>query len=521
MAVGLNSIGKKIQLPVLLLIIAILSVMGIVMATKNQQIQKDLLVSKSQSMARLMAKISAPSIANFEFAALDTFVQEVSKDDPDVAFAAFYNDKGDAITKADPNALKDASLLRYEQKIAHPESGQALGTFKIGYRQNALSDNFRNNVLITFVSVIIATALLSFGIAIVVRRLVTNPLQELGVVIEAVSHGQLNKKVDIQSNDEIGYIAKELNVMVGNLRELVTHIHEATENISSSAIQLMENSTQISSGSRQQMDAAMSTSSALEEIAASIDLVATSARETATISNQAATGSEGGQKIAKDAADEMAKLADTIMLSSEAIGSLGQRTSKISNIVGEIKAIADQTNLLALNAAIEAARAGEQGRGFAVVADEVRKLAERAGNATTEITAMIDAILSETEQAIGNIEAGKEQVQLGVTLANSVADTLAQINAGAKSTLISVHGIADATEEQSKATHEINANVSNIAGMAKKITQRWRRHPTPVNSSRCILASSTRASNSSNSDFSVHRQIRRRITDQHLNVLYK
>jgi methyl-accepting chemotaxis protein len=466
--VGFNSIGKKIQVPVLLLIVAILSAMGIIMATKSQHTQKDLLISKSQSMAHLMAKISAPSIANFEFSALDGFIQEVTKGDSDVAFAVFYNDKGKPITKADPNAHKDASLLHYEEKIIHPDSGQAIGTFRIGYRQTALTESFRNNVLITVASVVIATILLFFGVAMVVRRLVTGPLRELEVVIEAVSHGQLNQKVSIQSNDEIGHIAEVFNAMVGNLRELVAKIHQATENIASSATRLMENSTQISSGSRQQMDAAISTSSALEEIVASIDHVAESVRETVTISNQAATGSEGGQKIAKNAADEMAKIANTIMLSSEVIGSLGQRTSRISGIVGEIKAISDQTNLLALNAAIEAARAGEQGRGFAVVADEVRKLAERVGNATTEITAMIDAILGESDQAISNIEAGKAQVQQGVALANGVADTLSQINAGAKSTLARIHEIAEATAEQSRTTHEINKNVSSIAEMAER-----------------------------------------------------
>ncbi len=467
MLIRLNSIGKKIQLPVLLLIVAILSALGIGMAAKNQQNQMDLLVSKGQSMAHLMAKIGASSVANFEFSALDTFVGEITKGDPDVAFVAYYNDKGDPITKVDPNALKDTSLLRFEQKITS-ESGNAVGTFRIGYRQTSLAENFKNNVLITAAGVLFATTLIFFGVAIVVRRLVTSPLRELEVVIEAVSDGQLNQKASIRSNDEIGHIAEELNTMVSNLRELVSHIQQATGNITSSAIQIKENSTQISSGSKQQMDAALSASSALEEIAASIDHVAASARETFTISNQAATGSEEGQKIAKDAADAMAKISDTIMLSSEVIGSLGQRTSKISSIVGEIKAISDQTNLLALNAAIEAARAGEQGRGFAVVADEVRKLAERAGNATKEITAVIDAILSETDQAIGNIEAGKAQVQHGVTLANNVADTLSQINAGAKNTLTSIHGIADATAEQSKATHEINGNVSNIAGMAEK-----------------------------------------------------
>lgn len=468
MLAAFNSIGKKIQLPVLLLIVVVLSALGIAMAAKNQHEQKDMLTLKGQSMARLMAKISAPSIANFEFSALDGFILDVTKGDPDVAYAAFFNDKGESITKVDPNALKDNSLLHSDQKITHSESGQALGTFRIGYRQTALSEHFRSNVLITFVGVLVVTTLLAFGIAMVVKRVVTIRLKELEVVIASVSKGELDKKVRFQSNDEIGHIAESVNVMVSNLRELVSQIHQTTENITSSANQLMESSTQISSGSRQQMDAAMSTSAAVEEISASIEHVAESVRETVSISDHAATGSEGGQKIAQDAADEMVKISNTIMLSSEVISSLGQRTSKISGIVGEIKSISDQTNLLALNAAIEAARAGEQGRGFAVVADEVRKLAERAGNATKEITAMIDAIMSETNQAIGNIEAGKAQVQHGVTLTNSVADTLSQINAGAKSALTSINGIADATEEQNKATHEINANISNIAEMAER-----------------------------------------------------
>jgi methyl-accepting chemotaxis protein len=154
--------------------------------------------------------------------------------------------------------------------------------------------------------------------------------------------------------------------------------------------------------------------------------------------------------------------------SARLIASLSQRSQEISGIVKVIKDIAEQTNLLALNAAIEAARAGEQGRGFAVVADEVRKLAERTGNATTEIGGMIEAIQSEVSSAVGNLGARNEQVGQVVKLAEQVAGALAEINAGARKTQERIQEITAAASEQGAASNQIAGNIEHIARMAEK-----------------------------------------------------
>jgi methyl-accepting chemotaxis protein len=207
---------------------------------------------------------------------------------------------------------------------------------------------------------------------------------------------------------------------------------------------------------------------ALEQVNASLNGVAGNAVDSQGLSRRTNDLSLQGESVAARAAEETAAIAAAVRDSAHAISSLSVRSDQISQVVKVIRDIADQTNLLALNAAIEAARAGEQGRGFAVVADEVRKLAERTSQATLEIGAMIETIQKETAGAVEGMRGGSERVDQGVRLVREVASALAEIRAAAEQTATKSAEITSAMNEQNSAGQEITNNVERIAQMAEE-----------------------------------------------------
>jgi methyl-accepting chemotaxis protein len=217
-----------------------------------------------------------------------------------------------------------------------------------------------------------------------------------------------------------------------------------------------------------QSEAASSTAASVEEVSVSISQVADHAAQTQDIAQQASRLSESGRETMHKAATAMTRLAGSVQDSARLIEALSRRSAEISTIVEVIRDISEQTNLLALNAAIEAARAGEQGRGFAVVADEVRKLAERTGSSTTEISALTSTIQSEVASAVAQLHQSTTQVDEGVGLSAEVQQALIQIHDGAGSTRNFVGDIASAAAEQRHASQEIARHVERIARMAEE-----------------------------------------------------
>ena len=217
----------------------------------------------------------------------------------------------------------------------------------------------------------------------------------------------------------------------------------------------------------QQTDSTSAMAAAIEELTVSSSHISDSARETARDTTEAVQLADQGSERVHSASQAIQKISNTVTDASERIRALEERAKQVSSIANVIKDIAGQTNLLALNAAIEAARAGEQGRGFAVVADEVRKLAERTSSATLEIEQMISGIQSDTVGAVDAMSAVLPEVQQGVDLATSAAESLKAIEQGARRTLGRVDEVADATQEQSSASTSIAQRVEQIAKMVE------------------------------------------------------
>ena len=283
---------------------------------------------------------------------------------------------------------------------------------------------------------------------LIVRNL-TRALSQATKVVNKLSDGDLTVKIEVNSNDEVGMLLVAMQNMVGKLKAMITEVSTSADQVASTATQLSASSSQVASGSQQQSESASSMASAIEEMTVSIDQVSENAQKARDASRHSGEMSAQGTEVIQNAAAEMAKIEGSVQQFSQIIESLERQSGEISAIVNVIKEIADQTNLLALNAAIEAARAGEQGRGFAVVADEVRKLAERTGISTQEIATMIGKIQSGTRSAVASIESGVAQVSSGVALANQAGQSITGINAEAALVAQVIEDISDSLREQS------------------------------------------------------------------------
>ncbi|MEN6585686.1 MAG: methyl-accepting chemotaxis protein [Sulfuricella sp.] len=316
--------------------------------------------------------------------------------------------------------------------------------------------------------VLLVTVLISASMLLIIRS-ITRPLGELRDAMKAIQTTQdLSRRVTIRTNNEIGEIGHSFNEMVNSFQAIIHQVVAGVRDVMSSAAHLSESSQHVAASSSQQNDAAASMAAAVEEMSVSIDHVANNSRDTYSIARQAGTLSSEGGEIVQDAATEMAKIADSVQHSTQMIQTLGEHSNRISAIVNVIKEIADQTNLLALNAAIEAARAGEQGRGFAVVADEVRKLAERTSKSTEEISAMIGSIQSGTAGAVSSMEEGTIRVKEGVNKAHQAGESMQKIRSGADQVIASVSEIMEALREQSTASGQVAGSVEQIARMTEQ-----------------------------------------------------
>lgn len=286
-------------------------------------------------------------------------------------------------------------------------------------------------------------------------------------VTQKVASGDLSVSVDYD-RDHPGSLLCSMNSMLVTLRLMIGEVEENAVQVAEAASQLSSTSKMVMERVEQQSDAAASMAASMEEISVSMTQVTDNVHEANQIALEAGQLSEKGQTIIHSASGEMHKISDAVRVSSSSIQALGEQSNQITSIVNTIREIADQTNLLALNAAIEAARAGEQGRGFAVVADEVRKLAERTSQSTAEIAGMVEKIQHGAKQAVSSMDEGVAQVGEGVALASQAGDSINQIREGAERVTQVVRDISDSIREQGSAATGVAQNLERIAQMSEE-----------------------------------------------------
>jgi len=349
-----------------------------------------------------------------------------------------------------------AHCFPYPIKPAYAHSAGALGYPGLGWsllvrvpESVTLADQIEVQRQMGLVLIVCGVGILALSLGI--SNALVRPLRTLVARLTDISSGEgdLTRRIDLDRSDEIGALAAAFNTFVAKLCGIIANVKTSASDVSSVASQIAASS---------------------EEMSAAVDEVARQTAEVSTTAQDSGTLAESGRDVVEKTVSEMNAITDTVERTALTVGELGSRGEAISKLVEVINDIADQTNLLALNAAIEAARAGEHGRGFAVVADEVRKLAERTTKATDEIGGSVSAITSETRQAVEQMTRGQAQVRAGADLAAQAGASLERIVQGSTSVAGMIQAISAAAEEAGAGARESAGAATALSDKAEQLS---------------------------------------------------
>jgi methyl-accepting chemotaxis protein len=369
-----------------------------------------------------------------------------------------------------PALVKEVLTARGELGKATADALDALMELqkRVAQQEFAAAQDAHRSGTILFILIIVGGLAVAGVFSLMLVRSIAGPIEQTVKIAEAIASGDLTHPVPPGGRSEAGRLLAAFARMQAGLREMVGGSKRSAEELGRAAAELKEAAGQSAHASEAQSEAASGMAAAVEEMSVSIDQVRDHAREARGVAANAGEESHAGGRVIHSTAGEMEHVAGAVNEAAGTIRELENYSKEISAVVNVIREVADQTNLLALNAAIEAARAGEQGRGFAVVADEVRKLAERTSESTHTIATVIEKVQAGARRAVQEMESGVARVQDGVKLAHRAGDSITGIQAGAEQVAHAVDDIGSAIDEQAVAAQEIAKGVERIAQMSEE-----------------------------------------------------
>jgi methyl-accepting chemotaxis protein len=368
----------------------------------------------------------------------------------EVGAATDLLDKMNPITDELSRILKE--LTDFNQKLALEARNESIATYEAAKW--------------TVIILIIVTVLIAIVIASLISRSVNQPLEQALLSARNIADGDLSRELEVTGNDELTQLAIALKQMQQNLREAISHIASSSSQLASAAEELNVVTDESSKALQLQNDEVQQAATAITEMSSAVDEVAGTALQTSEASSKSASLAKDGTQKVVQTSSVIEKMNADVRQSTKVINTLAEKVSSINQVLEVIRSVAEQTNLLALNAAIEAARAGEAGRGFAVVADEVRSLAHRTQTSTGEIEQMIQQVQASASEAVNAMQLISGNADNAQNVAKAAADALQLIAENITAISDQNHIIAGAAEEQSKVAREIDRNIVTISDLA-------------------------------------------------------